>query len=41
VGGSVLIAAAVVANRFIPGRETVHETHADIPAVGEAVPAEI
>ncbi len=30
VAGGVLLLAAVVANRFIPGRETAHE-----PAAGE------
>jgi hypothetical protein len=38
-GGAVLLAGAFVANRFIPGRETV--THEPAPEHGAPVPAEI
>ena len=36
--GGVLLVAAVVSNRFIPGRETIAEHHATADAA-EAVPA--
>jgi len=36
--GGVLLAAAVVSNRFIPGRETIAEHHATADA-SEALPA--
>jgi hypothetical protein len=36
--GAVLLVAAVVSNRFIPGRETIAEHHATADAA-EAVPA--
>ena len=42
VAGSVLLVAAVVANRFIPGREALAEHHAEPGAepVGEPIPLE-
>jgi len=40
VGGAVLLVAAVVANRFIPGRHT-HTLHHEVPAAPEPVPVEI
>jgi hypothetical protein len=36
IGGTVLLVAAIVANRFIPGRETVAEVHAASDAVAVA-----
>lgn len=33
LGGSVLVVAALVANRFIPGRETIAQHHADAEAL--------
>ena len=36
VGGSVLVVAALVANRFIPGRHTEH-----VPAPGDHVPVPV
>jgi hypothetical protein len=42
VAGSVLLVAAVVANRFIPGREALAEHHAEPGAepVGAPIPLE-
>jgi predicted MFS family arabinose efflux permease len=36
VGGCVLLLAALVANRFIPGRETIAQHHADAEALAVA-----
>ena len=36
IGGTVLLLAAIVANRFIPGRDTVAESHAASDAVAVA-----
>jgi hypothetical protein len=36
IGGVVLLLGAVVANRFIPGRETIEQHHADAEALAVA-----
>ncbi len=39
--GSVLLLSSIAANRFIPGRDTVHLEHAEPEPVGEPVAVEI